>query len=102
LALCPGLSPASGCDRHFEGAGKPCTALPRNDAGLGDAERTLVIRTLERTGWNVSRSAKILGLTRDMMRYRIDKMGLCRPDTLDSMPESCPACTLTGLPDAAS
>jgi DNA-binding NtrC family response regulator len=84
LALCPSLSPDGGCERHFEGAGKPCMALPRNDAALGEAERTLVIRTLERTGWNVSRAAKILGLTRDMMRYRIEKMGLSRPDNLDS------------------
>jgi two-component system, NtrC family, response regulator AtoC len=38
------------------------------------------VRTLERTGWNVTKSAKLLGLSRDMMRYRIEKMGLARPD----------------------
>jgi two-component system response regulator AtoC len=102
LALCPSLSPDGGCDRHYEGAGKPCMALPRNDAGLGEAERTLVIRTLERTGWNVSRSAKILGLTRDMMRYRIEKMGLSRPDHLDTVADSLFGdSTFPGLADAA-
>jgi DNA-binding NtrC family response regulator len=103
LALCPSLSADSPCERHFEGVGKPCMALPKNDAALGEAERSLVIRTLERTGWNVSRSAKILGLTRDMMRYRIEKMGLSRPDALDSgwADSAFADSTLPALPDAA-
>jgi transcriptional regulator with GAF, ATPase, and Fis domain len=44
-----------------------------------DEERTIVVSTLERTGWNVTKSARLLGLTRDMMRYRIEKLGLSRP-----------------------
>ena len=39
----------------------------------------LLKKTLEKTGWNVSKSAKLLGLTRDMMRYRIEKYGLYAP-----------------------
>jgi two-component system, NtrC family, response regulator AtoC len=43
-------------------------------------ERELVVRTLERTDWNVSKSAKLLGLSREMLRYRIEKYGLARRD----------------------
>ncbi|MNG01344.1 Bacterial regulatory protein, Fis family [compost metagenome] len=47
---------------------------------LSDAERDLVVKVLGKTDWNISKSARMLGLTRDMLRYRIDKLGLERPD----------------------
>lgn len=45
---------------------------------ISDVERDLVRKTLDKTDWNVSKSAKLLGLSRDMMRYRIAKYGLAR------------------------
>ena len=45
-----------------------------------DPEREAVVKVLERTDWNVSKSAKLLGLSRDMLRYRIEKFGLERPN----------------------
>ncbi|MCY1340472.1 Regulatory protein AtoC [compost metagenome] len=45
-----------------------------------EAERDMVIRMLDKTDWNVTKSARLLGLTRDMLRYRIEKLGLVRPD----------------------
>ncbi|BAU76658.1 sigma-54-dependent transcriptional regulator [Metapseudomonas furukawaii] len=48
--------------------------------GEPDSERDMVIRMLDRTDWNVTKSARLLGLTRDMLRYRIEKLGLVRPD----------------------
>ncbi|MCQ4347473.1 sigma-54 dependent transcriptional regulator [Pseudomonas stutzeri] len=47
---------------------------------LAELERELMCRTLERTDWNVTKSARLLGLSRDMLRYRIEKLGLERPD----------------------
>jgi two-component system, NtrC family, response regulator AtoC len=47
---------------------------------LSDVERDLVLKTLEKTDWNVSKAAKLLGLTRDMLRTRIERYGLARPD----------------------
>jgi DNA-binding NtrC family response regulator len=79
LALCPSLAPESKFERDFKGCNHACMALPKNDAELAEVERNLVVKTLERTGWNVTKSAKLLGLSRDMMRYRIEKMGLSRP-----------------------
>ena len=40
---------------------------------LGDVERDLVLQALERTGWNVTRAAQLLGVTRDTLRYRMEK-----------------------------
>ncbi len=40
---------------------------------LDAAERDLVLKALQRTGWNVTQAAKLLGLSRDTLRYRIEK-----------------------------
>ncbi len=45
-------------------------------ATLADMERQMLLRALERSAWNVSRAARDLGLTRDTLRYRIEKLGL--------------------------
>ena len=60
------------------------TVEPENTLGdnlsLPEMERDMVIRTLDRTDWNVTKSARLLGLSRDMLRYRIEKLGLVRPE----------------------
>lgn len=50
-----------------------------SEANLPEIERSLVIKTLDKTDWNVTKSARLLGITRDMLRYRIDRLGLSRP-----------------------
>lgn len=47
---------------------------------LADQERDLVVRTLALTGWNQSAAARKLGVTRDVLRYRVKKYELVRPD----------------------
>lgn len=47
---------------------------------LPEVERDMVRKMLDRTDWNVTKSARLLGLSRDMLRYRIEKLGLTRPD----------------------
>ena len=78
LAFCNGLAPAPDAPRQ-EFAIRPSAAAQPDGTELPDEERTMVIRTLEHTGWNVTKSARLLGITRDMMRYRIEKLGLSRP-----------------------
>ncbi|MDH5218420.1 MAG: sigma-54 dependent transcriptional regulator [Gammaproteobacteria bacterium] len=43
---------------------------------LEDTERQLLAKALEKTAWNVSAAAKILGITRDTLRYRIKRFNL--------------------------
>jgi two-component system, NtrC family, response regulator AtoC len=54
------------------------------DAGqsldLPQIERTAVLQALERTDWNVTQAARVLGISRDTLRYRIDKHSLVRPE----------------------
>ena len=46
---------------------------------LGQVERDLLLQALSQTGWNVTRAAKLLGITRDTLRYRMEKFGLRAP-----------------------
>jgi DNA-binding NtrC family response regulator len=59
---------------------EPGAMFPRYGMKLSDVERDLVMKTLEKTDWNVSKAAKLLGLTRDMLRTRIERYGLVRPE----------------------
>ena len=45
---------------------------------LEQLERSLVVQALERTGWNQTKAAALLGLNRDQIRYRIEKFKLER------------------------
>jgi transcriptional regulator with GAF, ATPase, and Fis domain len=53
-------------------------ALPAEGVDLEELERSLVIQALERSGYNQTRSATLLGLNRDQIRYRIEKFGLVK------------------------
>jgi len=48
------------------------------DAGLHfeDVERSLVLQALERSGWNKAGAARLLGMPRDWLRYRMEKFDL--------------------------
>jgi DNA-binding NtrC family response regulator len=47
-----------------------------SELNLGDMERRMVSEALERTQGNVTKAAQLLGLTRDALRYRMDKYGI--------------------------
>ena len=53
--------------------------LPPTGIDLEQLERTLVMQALDRSGWNQTRAAALLGLNRDQIRYRIEKFKLERP-----------------------
>ncbi|MHC4931287.1 MAG: sigma-54-dependent transcriptional regulator [Planctomycetota bacterium] len=50
-------------------------ALPEEGVDVEELERDLVRQALERCGGNQSRAAQLLGMTRDQIRYRIEKYG---------------------------
>jgi len=50
--------------------------LPASGIVLENVERDLVLQALRRTGWNQTRAAKLLGLNRDQIHYRIEKFKL--------------------------
>jgi two-component system, NtrC family, response regulator AtoC len=52
--------------------------LPAEGIRLEDVERELMEQALHRTGGNITAAASMLGLTRDTLRYRLDRHGLKR------------------------
>jgi len=52
--------------------------LPPHGVDLEQIERSLVVQALERSGWNQTRAAGLLGVNRDQIRYRIEKFKLER------------------------
>jgi len=53
--------------------------LPAQGVDLEQWEREFVQQALERSGWNQTKAAHLLGLNRDQIRYRIEKFKLERP-----------------------
>ncbi len=57
-------------------AGESCDLAPAEGANalnIVDMERRMVAKALERTQGNVTRAAELLGMSRDTLRYRIEK-----------------------------
>jgi two-component system response regulator AtoC len=57
----------------------PDAAETSSDLNITDMEMRLVVEALERTQGNVTSAAKLLGLTRDTLRYRIEKYEITVP-----------------------
>ena len=62
-------------------AGQGGFRLPEEGIDLEQVERSLTLQALERTGWNLTHAGRLLGLSRDAMRYRIDKFQLRADET---------------------
>jgi DNA-binding NtrC family response regulator len=50
--------------------------FPDSGISLEAVERALLTRALEKAGGNQSAAARLLGLSRDTLRYRMEKFGL--------------------------
>lgn len=66
---------------HAEGVVAPlesfsAVTLPPEGIELEAVERELIRQALERSGGNKSQAARLLGLSRDTLRYRLEKYGL--------------------------
>jgi DNA-binding NtrC family response regulator len=62
---------------HAEGAGG--FKLPPEGISFEELERSLIIQAMEQTNWNITRAAKLLGLSFRTMQYRLDKFEIKRP-----------------------
>ena len=77
LTICPSLQNDgwTGVNR----AERRQSALAKPVSKVTEDEQAILQRALEKTDWNVSKTAKLLGLSRDMLRYRIEKFSLAVP-----------------------
>lgn len=60
-------------------AGTAAGARSPATSALAEQELKLVVQALEENDWNQSAAARHLGITRDILRYRIKRYGLRRP-----------------------
>ena len=56
--------------------------IPPAGLALSEVERGLLVQALGRCGGNVSKAARLLGVSRDTLRYRIDKYQLHNDNSL--------------------
>ena len=54
--------------------------LPADGVNFEDVERNLILQAMERTDYNITKAAKLLGLTFRTLQYRLEKFGIKRPD----------------------
>jgi DNA-binding NtrC family response regulator len=63
--------------------GTPAAALnfklPPEGISFEDLERSLIMQAMEQTGWNITRAAKLLGLSFRTLQYRLEKFGIKKP-----------------------
>lgn len=61
---------------QMEGAFK----LPSEGISFEEFERNLIMQAMERTDYNITKAAKLLGLTFRTLQYRLEKFGIKRAD----------------------
>jgi two-component system NtrC family response regulator len=54
-------------------------SLPEAGLSLEEVEKELILRALQKHGWNQSQAARYLGITRHTLLYRIEKHKIARP-----------------------
>ena len=59
----------------FGGDGDSNFKLPPEGINFEDVERSLIMQAMERTDNNITKSAKLLGLTFRTLQYRLEKFG---------------------------
>lgn len=63
-----------------DGDGDAQFILPPQGINFEEVERMLIMQAMERTDYNITKSAKLLGLTFRTLQYRLEKFGIKRPD----------------------
>lgn len=54
--------------------------LPADGIAFEEVERDLIMQAMERTDYNITKAAKLLGVTFRTLQYRLDKFGIKRPE----------------------
>jgi transcriptional regulator with GAF, ATPase, and Fis domain len=63
--------------------GAPASAfsfkLPPEGIAFEELEKSLILQAMEQTSWNITRAAKLLGLSFRTLQYRLEKFGIKKP-----------------------
>ncbi len=58
---------------------EPGEAPPKTESSLWGYEKAMIIKALRDNGWNVTKAARALGISRDNLRYRVKKYQIEKP-----------------------
>ena len=61
--------------------------LPAEGINFEEVERDLITQAMEQTDYNITKAAKLLGLTFRTLQYRLEKFGIKKPDGKDGQGE---------------
>jgi len=53
--------------------------LPPEGIAFEELEKSLILQAMEQTSWNITRAAKLLGLSFRTLQYRLEKFGIRKP-----------------------
>ena len=75
-----GSQAIAGLNRRVKESSSSQVSLPMSawDGKLVDHEKALILQSLEHHHWNQLATARALGITRDVLRYRMKKYQLAR------------------------
>ena len=54
--------------------------LPPEGISFEEVEKNLILQAMDQTDYNITKSAKLLGLTFRTLQYRLEKFGIKRTD----------------------
>ena len=61
--------------------------LPPEGISFEEVEKNLILQAMDQTDHNITKAAKLLGLTFRTLQYRLEKFGIKRPDGKEKEPE---------------
>src|SRR6185436_15753233 len=54
--------------------------LPPEGISFEEVEKNLILQAMDQTDYNITKAAKLLGLTFRTLQYRLEKFGIKKPD----------------------
>jgi sigma-54 dependent transcriptional regulator, acetoin dehydrogenase operon transcriptional activator AcoR len=74
LSTTPSATAPAGKEQRFSAS--IASGVPATGDALGDAEHMALLRELEKTHWNISRTARALGISRNTLYRKIHRHGI--------------------------
>src|SRR5437773_7030335 len=61
--------------------------LPAEGINFEEVEKNLILQAMDQTDYNITKAAKLLGLTFRTLQYRLEKFGIKKPDGKEKEPD---------------
>ena len=72
--------------QETKGTGPGAFKLPPEGISFEEVEKNLILQAMDQTDYNITKAAKLLGLTFRTLHYRLEKFGIKRDDGKEKEP----------------